>query len=184
MAELTNKESGTNRSLSKPRSKKQAVRVDLTPMVDLAFLLISFFMLTVVINDPRGMDLDKRVEGEQDPIGDCQVLNVLIDSADRVYTYEGMDFKTLKISSFNTNNGIRQSIIEKGKRVKEECGLQQNGEKRKLFCLIKLLPGVRYESMVHVLDEMAITGTKTYSIQEPVADEVKELKRIELLAEK
>lgn len=185
MSEIANTESGSkNRSLSKkPRSKKQSLRVDMTPMVDLAFLLISFFMLTVVISDPRSMDLDKRAEGSPDAIGECQVLNILIDSADRVYTYRGMEKSNMVPTSFNNENGIRQVVISEGKRVKSECPLQPNGQKRKLVCLIKLLHGAHYESMVHILDEMAITGTTTYSLQEPLAEEVEELKKMELLAE-
>jgi biopolymer transport protein ExbD len=185
MADVTSNSSGKNRSLSKkPRSKKQSLRVDMTPMVDLAFLLISFFMLTIVISDPRAMPLDKRVGDDRAPIGDCQVLNILVDSADHVYTYQGMDFKTLKASSFDSENGVRQVILNKGRQVKAECGLQPDGQKRQMVCLIKLLPGSHYESMVRILDEMEITATKVYSLQEPLADEVKEVKKMELLAEK
>ncbi len=185
MSEIANTDSsGRNRSLSKkPRSKKQSLRVDMTPMVDLAFLLISFFMLTVVISDPRSMNLDKRTDRGTADIGDCQVLNILIDSADRVYTYRGLEAANMEATSFDNQSGVRQVIIAEGRRVKSECPKQANGESRQLFCLIKLLPGAHYESMVHILDEMEITGTPNYSLQEPLADEVKELRKKELLAE-
>jgi len=184
MAEVTNTDSGSKRSLNKPRSKKQEMRVDLTPMVDLAFLLIAFFMLTVVFDKPRRVDLDKRMEGITNPIGDCQVLTFLIDSFDQVYTYEGLDVKSMKRTSFDSEHGVRQAMLEKGIKVKSECGKTPAGKERQLFCFIKLLPGSHYKSMVSIMDEASIVlKPGQYSLQEPLAEEVKELEEQNLLAE-
>ena len=67
MAEL-NQDSGKQEKGGKPRAKKSGGRVDLTAMVDLAFLLITFFMLTTSLNKPQAMDVampDKNVETDK-----------------------------------------------------------------------------------------------------------------------
>ncbi len=172
MEDISNTER-TAGSGNKPRSRKQSLRVDLTPMVDLAFLLISFFMLTVVITESRQMDLAMPDGGVTAPIGDCQVLQVLIDSADRIYTYEGLAMENLKETSLNPEDGIRQVLMEKATEVRASCPPDISGKPRQMVCLIKLLSGSHYSSMVNILDEMEITGVKVYTLQEPSAEEVK-----------
>ena len=187
MADITDSSSGRKRSVSsKPRSKKLVPKVDMTPMVDLGFLLISFFMLTIVMADDREILL---VQPQKDvkpaEVDRCQVLSILIDSTDKVYTYEGDDMKTFKESSFNPTNGIRQAIMAKARRVKNECALTSKGEKRQLVCLIKPLPGAHYQKLISVLDEMDITKTNVYAIQDPLPEEIAEVsvKQKEFLAE-
>jgi biopolymer transport protein ExbD len=147
-------------------------RVDLTPMVDLAFLLITFFMLTTKLSEQKAMVWEKRVDSIAEPVSECQVMNIMVDSFDRVFVYEGSELENLKISSFEDTHGIRQEIMNKAKRVKAECPLTAKGEKREIICLIKLLPGARYQNMVDILDDMKILEVKTYALQEPLNEEI------------
>lgn len=169
------------------RSKKMSTRVDLTPMVDLAFLLISFFMLTTTLNKPKAMELNmpKKVE---DPdlladVGECQVLHVLLDTLDQVWYYEGLQVAGLQKTTFAGDGGIRKQILKKMKSVPKECPpgkkwvdanknkTKDEGEvtmgPRDAIVLIKMLKGARYKNMVDILDEMDITGCKIYAIQDP-----------------
>lgn len=159
-----------------PRSKKMSTRVDLTPMVDLAFLLISFFMLTTTLNKPKAMQLTmpkKDPDPEKlDEVLDCQVLNVLVDTLDKVWYYEGLQVAGLQQTTFDKEKGIRQEILKKIKRVPNECSLTPKGNKRNAIVLIKMLKGARYKNMVDILDEMDITDTKIYAIQDPSPIEV------------
>ena len=156
-----------------PRSKKMSTRVDLTPMVDLAFLLISFFMLTTTMNKPKAMELNmpKKVEDDKEKmdVADCQVLHVLLDTLDQVWYYEGLQVAGLQKTTFAGDGGIRKVIMKKLKAVPNpaNCPPMRSGKPREAIVLIKLLEGARYKNMVDILDEMDITGCKTYAIQDP-----------------
>ena len=153
------------------RSKKMSTRVDLTPMVDLAFLLITFFMLTTTLSKPKAMQLNmpKKTDNEKDKqeIGECQVMNVLIDTLDQVWYYDGLQVAGLQKTTFAADGGIRKEILSFMKKVPNECPLTSKGNKRDAIVLIKMLKGARYKNMVDILDEMDITGCKIYAIQEP-----------------
>jgi biopolymer transport protein ExbD len=81
MAELDTSGGGKNKG-GKVRSKKQSTRVDLTAMVDLAFLLITFFMLTTTLAKPQAMDLampDKEKQDQQElTIADNRTMTILL----------------------------------------------------------------------------------------------------------
>jgi hypothetical protein len=159
-----------------PRSKKMSTRVDLTPMVDLAFLLISFFMLTTTLNKPKAMELNMpkkptTVEEKQD-VSECQVMHILLDTLDQVWYYEGLQVAGLKKTTFAGEDGIRKAILKKHTAVKNPdpqkggCGKTKKGTQRETIVLIKMLSGARYKNMVDILDEMDITETKIYAIQD------------------
>lgn len=152
------------------RSKKMSTRVDLTPMVDLAFLLISFFMLTTTMNKPKAMELNmpkKVTEEVKTEVGECQVMNILLDTLDQVWYYEGLQVAGLQKTTFSGDDGIRKEILKMIKKVPNECPLTSKGNKRDAIVLIKMMQGARYKNMVDILDEMDITDCKIYAIQEP-----------------
>ena len=171
MAQMDTSDSGGGKHKGGVRSKKMSTRVDLTPMVDLAFLLISFFMLTTTMNKPKAMQLNMpkktNVEEEKQDVGECQVLNVLLDTLDQVWYYEGLQVAGLQKTTFSGDGGIRKEIMKKLKSVPDACPLTTKGKKRDAIVLIKMLKGARYKNMVDILDEMDITGCKVYAIQDP-----------------
>ena len=175
MAQMDTSDSGGGKHKGGVRSKKMSTRVDLTPMVDLAFLLITFFMLTTTLNKPKAMQLNmpKKVEKEEkQEIGECQVMNILIDTLDQVWYYEGLQVAGLQKTDFSGDAGIRKQILKMIKKVPNECPLTSKGTKRDAIVLIKMMKGARYKNMVDILDEMDITGCKIYAIQEPDPIEV------------
>lgn len=149
------------------RSKKQSTRVDLTAMVDLAFLLITFFMLATTFNKPKTMEInmpektDKKTD--EAPLKVSKSYTILLGERDRVYTYVGTDDAKsgeLKVDSTDfSRDGIRAAILNRQKEV-----ATQWGSKDELVVLIKAMPKSRYKNLVDILDEMAITQTKRYAI--------------------
>src|ERR1700674_102397 len=99
------------------KSKKLSSRVDLTPMVDLGFLLITFFIFTTTMSQPTAMrlilpkdvpDKDKTLEKAS------AVITLMLGADNRVYYYEGDDPTTLKPSDFKS---IRDVILDKKRRT-------------------------------------------------------------------
>lgn len=163
------------------RSKKMSVRVDLTPMVDLAFLLITFFMLTTKLQHMQAMDLQQPIKDSTNvaPVGECRVLNVIVDSFDRAYTYEGLDMANMKLTMLNKQDALRGLMVVKSKKVKMECGLDKTGKPHSMVTLIKLLPGARYKNLVDVMDELNITGNYVYAMQDAIPEEIAAIRKEE-----
>ncbi len=166
MAEMNVPESGGKKKGGQ-RAKKQSTRVDLTAMVDLAFLLITFFMLATTINKPKTMEINmpEKTDNPKDeaPLKLSKSYTVLLGERDKVYMYigtDGADAGELKVDSTDfSRDGIRASIIKRQKEV-----AAQWGSKDELVVLIKAMPKSRYKNLVDILDEMAITDTKRYAI--------------------
>lgn len=173
MAEMDTSSSGGGKKHQGTKSKKLSTRVDMTPMVDLGFLLITFFMLTTTMSKPKTMDLimpkDTEKEEEQNKVKESTALTVLLGKKDQVYYYEGLaqdpnassnpDF--FKASSFANANGIRDVIIKK----RDEVARMRNakGEPEDVVVIIKADDGSTYKNFVDLLDEMAINRIQRYA---------------------
>jgi biopolymer transport protein ExbD len=91
MAELNSGGGGGGKD-KKVRSKKSNAKVDLTAMVDLAFLLITFFMLTTSLSKPQSMDLpmpDKDIDTPDIPVDENRTMTILIGENNKMMYYMG-----------------------------------------------------------------------------------------------
>src|SRR4051812_42106826 len=149
-------EGGSGKGAGKGR-KKASTRVDMTPMVDLGFLLITFFMLTTTLSKQQIMQLnmpDKNDNKKDRPeVKESQALTLLLGEDDKVFYYttkEGIpDFHE---TNFNPSEGIRQVLLDKNKSVKD------------LVVVIKALDKSKYANVVDIIDEMHITNTERYAL--------------------
>lgn len=175
MAEMEVADKGGKKGPGVKKSKKLSTRVDLTPMVDLGFLLITFFMFTTTLSKPKTMQInmpyddEKIVEEEQTKIKESTALTVLLSKKHRVYYYEGMgtDPETapeVLLTNFDPSDGIRKVIMDKQEKVETLRRQGQLGEKDKTTILIKPDSTSTYEDMVNILDEMAINDVRVYAI--------------------
>jgi biopolymer transport protein ExbD len=127
MAEIIANEGGGKKSHGKRRAKKHSTHIDMTPMVDLMSLLITFFMLTTAFNKPKIMEIilpDKDVvqDTSKGPeIEAKRTLNLILADNNRVYYYIGkppMNDKDVAASTgklFETNygpDGIRKTVLK------------------------------------------------------------------------
>lgn len=162
MAEVEVKEQGGEGG--KVRSKKQNTRVDMTPMVDLGFLLITFFMFTTTFSKPNVMDLGlpaKPKTPQQDPKTEIKLSNsisILLGKDNRVYWHQ-QDNTSLTEANLNETTYDREGIRKIIKQAKANAADQS-----KFTVIIKPTDDAVYKNFVDILDEMAITKSEQYGV--------------------
>lgn len=140
------------------KSKKLSTRVDLTPMVDLGFLLITFFIFTTTMSQPTAMKLilpkDTEKKEEQNKVKESGALSIMLGKDNAIYYYEGaLDPTGANFKSTNFKE-IRNIIIDKKKRTNPE----------DFVVVIKPSDNATYKNTVDILDEMTINGVKRYAM--------------------
>jgi len=163
MAEVQVQEKGAKGG--KVRSKKQSTRVDMTPMVDLGFLLITFFMFTTTFSKPNVMDLG--LPAKPDPNAPKPPPNE-IDLSNSITLLLGKDNKIFwhqqDPTSLTDDNLVETSFDREGLRdiIKQA---KSKAKKNDLFTvIIKPTDDAVYKNFVDVLDEMAITKSERYGV--------------------
>ncbi|HEX4374204.1 MAG TPA: biopolymer transporter ExbD [Puia sp.] len=147
------------------RAKKLSTKVDLTPMVDLGFLLITFFIVTTTWSQPKAMPLNMPANGDSSNIANSVVLTLIATANDKIFYYHGNIDEALKdaaygISNYSSKNGIEEIIEEKQIALDKS----YKGGRKEMMVLIKAAPGASYGNVVNLLDEMAIDHVKRYSL--------------------
>ena len=162
MSEIQAKDTSGGKG-GKKRAKKMSTKIDMTPMVDLAFLLLTFFMLTTTFAKPNVMQLTMPVKKTDDvedtKIKASQAMTIMLGKDNKAYYYFGLNTpndKTvqkpeLKVTNFSAS-GIRQVLLERQRRQPEP------------IILIKPTEDAKYKNMVDILDEMNITNQKKYAL--------------------
>lgn len=151
MAEVT-QSYAQDGSGGKVRTKKLSTRIDMTPMVDLAFLLLTFFILTRTFNKSHVFPLvmPDRTENPA-PITAANVLNLVLAKNDQIYWWIGTTPPT-QVTNFS-KNGIRKILLERRANPK-------------LMVLIKPDENSKFANVVDILDEMKIVQIERCAIVE------------------
>ena len=172
MAEMQVADKGGGKG-GKKRAKKMSTRVDFTPMVDLAFLLITFFMLTTTLAKPQIMPVvmpekDIKID-EMKETKEGQVLTLLLGANNKVYYYSGITDAKLDSCDYSAD-GLRAAILKKKDDIAktwpdEEKTDEKTGEKRKvsrMTVIIKPTEQSVYKNVVDAFDEMKICNIASY----------------------
>lgn len=153
--------------------KKVSTRVDMTPMVDLAFLLITFFMLTTTFNTPKIMQVLMPDKTEKDPKkrdeaqGDCTII-FLGGKDNKLYWYQIIKGQAPELQPIEySNEKIREFFAAKKKEILKKADCPQ------FVVVLKFKDDSSFRNMVDVLDEMAIVGVSRYGIQDIEANDLK-----------
>jgi biopolymer transport protein ExbD len=175
MAELDTSGGGKHKG-GKIRSKKSSTRVDLTAMVDLAFLLITFFMYTTTLQKPKALDLvmpnteDKRLSL---PIAASRSMTILLGSHHKLEWYMGEAGKTAPtVDNFGAKN-IRKAILDNKQKVADT----HSGDEKLMEVVLKPSDKSTYEDLVAILDEMKIADIRIYAIVKISPLELDDLKK-------
>jgi biopolymer transport protein ExbD len=158
MAEIQEKASSGKGG--KKRAKKHSTKIDMTPMVDLAALLITFFMLTTTFSKPQTMEINMPVKPEDKteemPLKASNAMTIVLGENDKLFYYFGLGDPADNpevITTDYSSNGIRKVLVSP--KVKGNS---------KMTVLIKPMEKSRYKNMVDILDEMKITDTKKFAL--------------------
>lgn len=154
MAEISQGGGGGSKD-GKVRVKKASTRIDMTPMVDLAFLLLTFFILTTTLNKPQTMELNMpekpKAEDKQPEVNEKKVVTLILGPNDKIYWYMGITDPKIELSDFS-KDGIRKVLMQKDTEIPG------------MIVLIKPGKESRYKNMVDILDEMYISKIKRYAM--------------------
>ncbi|MCS6894636.1 MAG: biopolymer transporter ExbD [Bacteroidia bacterium] len=155
----------------KARKPKKRPRIDMTPMVDLGFLLLTFFVLTTTMSTPNTMPvvvppkITEKDEVEPPKIAEGKVITLLVGRA-KVYYYVGVEKPELFQTTFSPKSGIRKVLLDRRQKV-----AQRYGKADEMIVIIKMLDEAQYKDFVDILDEMAIIQQKKYALVDITPEE-------------
>lgn len=185
--QTNDQDSGKGGKHKKVRAKKQSTHIDMTPMVDLAFLLLTFFMMTTTFGKPKTMEINMPVKPDT-PENQTLVNNavtILLTGDDKIYWYFGELKPDTKLELTNySNDGLRKLFLDKNKYAVDQIKQlradatsksmadttlkrlenEAKGNKRALMVLVKADDKAKYKNVVDVLDELNITMVGKYAI--------------------
>jgi biopolymer transport protein ExbD len=127
--------------LKRPK-RRISIRNDLTPMVDIAFLLLIFYMVTTVFSSPLSMEISlppKPKEGDPPPrpVAESKLLQMFVDKSDSLYYQIGKEMKQPEVVSFQQ---LAEIIDEKNRNVSD------------LVMVLKMDHACSYRLMVDIID--------------------------------
>lgn len=165
------------------KAKKLSTRVDMTPMVDLGFLLITFFIFTATMSSPVGMDLNMPKETdkteEQTKVKQSGALTLMLGKDNKIFYYEGELAEDGSNFLQTTFSKIRDIIINKRKSVIAsysgnadcEAKARSNGKDPRRECededfivVIKPTEEATFKNTVDILDEMTINNVRRFAM--------------------
>ena len=160
MAELTQQSQTTN-----GRQKKLSNRIDMTAMVDVAFLLLTFFILTTTMAPDYVMNfMTPPKGGETSNQAESKMLTLILGAEDQVYYYYGAPDENLEVTDFSTE-GIRNLLM--GHIYKPDVPTCRGKDKSPgcwdPIISIKTTDKARYENLIDVLDEIKISAAPLYA---------------------
>ena len=188
MSEVQSNEqdSGKGGKHKKVRAKKSSTHIDMTPMVDLAFLLLTFFMLTTTFGKPKTMEINMPVKDPTEkPSEVTNAMTVLLSGDNKIFWYFGALKPDTKLTATDfSNDGFRKLLLDKNKigfdKIKQlradaakknvaDSTLKRmivdvKGEKTSIMVLIKTDDKAKFKNVIDALDELNICMIGKYAI--------------------
>jgi biopolymer transport protein ExbD len=179
----------------KKRAKKGRTHIDMTPMVDLAFLLLTFFILTTTMYKPSTLQLTFPVPPEDDQPKELDKVNnaltLFLTSKDQILYYRDAykpgetqlsrtNFKDVEKMLIELNKPTIERINTYAKQLNEKKiteqafdSLKNEAQKQKeaLFVIIKPEKDAKFRNMIDIVDEMDISGIGKYAVQDTIKPE-------------
>ena len=130
------------------KKRRLSIRIDMTPMVDVAFLLLTFFMLTTYFSKPQTMELNLPPDDKsQVEVAESNLLTLRVASDGLVFWNVGTE-----PAHYIEMKELRKFMVDKNK------------ENPKLITLLKIDREGKYRMMIKLMDEIAIAKVKRFSL--------------------
>jgi biopolymer transport protein ExbD len=197
MAEIVDGGGGGGKH-GKKKAKKGAARIDMTPMVDLAFLLLTFFVLASTLSKPKALEIvypkETEKEDETTKLDDALATILLLGEDEKeIYYYTGAykpDSTELKLTDFSAE-GFRKVMLEKNGPINDQINqlktklmnkeindsiYQANyklvvGNDKAPFVVIKTIGKTKYKNVINALDELNICNVRKRAVQDMAESE-------------
>jgi biopolymer transport protein ExbD len=163
MAEIIQEEKGQKGGKRKP--KKHSTAIDMTPMVDLMCLLITFFMLTTAFSKAKVMEIvlpeppDKNDTTKQTEVDSSRALTILLSKEHTVYYYRGKaDLKAKLIKTDFSNEGIRTILLKYNESLSKKIKELQDKVKAPGFKIDAVMPKKELDSLRLILRENEVVN--------------------------
>ena len=145
-----------------------SLNIDMTPMVELGFLLITFFILTTFMTEKRATSLIMPKEGEPTGLAESKAFTVILGENNKVFAYAGRwdnaaNDKNIAETNYSVYHGLGNFIRAKQKQLKNK--------RNDLMLLIKPLNDASYQNIIDALDEALINDVRRYAIVQATAEE-------------
>lgn len=145
-----------------------ALNMDMTPMVDLGFLLITFFIFATTMEEKKASTLVMPKQGDPTHVAESKALTLILDKDNKVFVYSGKWEDAVKTNSvvetnYNVHHGLGSLIRERQQALGKE--------KSHLMLLIKPLGNASYQNIIDALDETLINNVERYAIVEASLEE-------------
>ena len=153
----------TQNSGGKKSSRRISTHIDMTPMVDLGFLLITFFVLVTSFTKPTAMDLTIPANDCAPPpeIPESKVLQIILGKNDKLYYFRGITNPEIDSIDFSNSASVRNVFDAVGEKIKNQWGSDSA-----MIVLVKPMKNSKYKNMVDIMDEIAIRKVKSYALVE------------------
>ncbi len=187
MSEVQSNEQDSGKGKHKKvRAKKNSTHIDMTPMVDLAFLLLTFFILTATLGKPKTMEINMPIKKDvQDSNKVNNAITVLLSGDNKIFWYFGeLKATTVLTPTDYSKDGIRKLLLDYNKNAVTKINqlrteaektkmadstlkrmeVDIKGEKASLMVLVKTDDKAKYKNVIDVLDELNITLVGKYAL--------------------
>jgi biopolymer transport protein ExbD len=198
MAEIVDGGGGGGGKHGKKTAKKGSARIDMTPMVDLAFLLLTFFVLAATLSKPKAMEIiypkEAKNPDENTKLNKDLATTILLgEKENEVYYYKGFfkpDSTVLELTNFS-KEGIRKMLLDRNRSIIEavnalkvrfnnkeiskeeyqELRGEVTGADEAPFVIVKTIPTTKYKNVINAVDELEICNVRKRAIQDMAESE-------------
>jgi len=132
--------------------KRMSIRIDMTPLVDVAFLLLTFFMLTTAFRKPQTLEINLPPKETNVKVAESNMMTIRVDKDMNLYWNMGFDLPH-KLKTNDLRKFLEQKAVEHPK----------------LIVLIKIDRESRYHMMIDIIDELNLANLTRFSIT-PMTD--------------